>query len=510
MATSPLRAGVYARVSKDLRKGTTREAASTDQQTSGGHQVADEEGWRVVETYCDNDVSASKYARRGREREDWARLLEDIAADRLDVLIMWEPSRGSRRLSEWARFLELAEEHHLLIHIVSHGETYDVRKRRHWKVLADEGVDSSDESNKTSERVRRDKAATRQAGRPDGKYPFGWRREYDPDTGELLRQVPHPEEAPVVREVIDRLLGGDTLIGIARDLEGRTHLDRSDPRWVPPLPQGGSYRANAIRQIATRPAHVGKIAKPGTSELLPASWEPIVPEDRWLAVQRLLSDPARRTASRPGRVKHLLTRIMMCAVCGAFIEIKKISNAPRYTCRGNLPGGRRSAREGCATMKQSWLDEYVTGLVVERLAQPDLASVLVDQDDEAAAAARARAEGLRAELEQAWARVLAEELDLEEYTMLKAARTPALVAAEEASVAAGVPPLLREFAGLSGVGDRRELVAEAWEEIPVAGRRELIRLLFGYLRLRPAVRGAVAARFDPGRVEYEWRRWDAE
>ncbi|WP_026923324.1 recombinase family protein [Glycomyces arizonensis] len=505
MNIHPLRAGIYTRVSKDTNRGKIREGASVEAQESESRQAAEDNGWNVVEVYPDNDVSASKYGRKARKH--WARLLADIDADRLDVLIMWETSRGSRKLSEWARFLELAEEHRLLIHIVSHGETYDVRKRRHWKALAGEGVDSADESNKTSERVRRDKAATRAKGRPDGKYPFGWRREYDPDTGDLLRQVPHPDEAPVVREVIDRLAGGDTLIGIARDLEARTKLGRSDPKWVPVLPYGGSYRAVAVRQIATRPAHVGKIARTGTSELLPAEWDPIVPEDKWWAVQRILSDPSRRTASRPGRARHLLTRIMTCATCGAFIEIKTISGALRYTCRGNLGGARRSGREGCATMRKDWADEYVVSLVAERLAQPDLVSVLLDGDDEAAAGARARAEELRGEIELAWKKVLTEELSLEEYTALKALRQPKIAAAEAAAENAAVPPLLLSLADPPGTGERYDLVLRAWEEIPIAGRRELVKLLFGHLRLRSVGRGR-GHTFDPGRIEYAWRRWD--
>jgi len=503
MSASPLRAGIYTRVSKDIRKGRSGEGASVETQESESRAAAEDNSWHVVETYSDNDVSASKYGRRNRE--EWARLLGDIESGKLDVLIMWETSRGSRQLSEWARFLELAEEHHLLIHIVSHDETYDVRKRRHWKALAGEGVDSADESNKTSERVRRDKAATRQAGRPDGKYPFGWKREYDPETGELLRQVPHPEEAPVVREVIDRLCRGDTLAGIARDLEARSHLDRSDPRWVPTLPYGGAYRPAAVRQIATRAAHAALIPNP-RGELLPASWDPIVDVDKWWAVQRILADPSRRTTSRPGRIKHLLTRLMTCAVCGAYIELKRISGAQRYTCRGNLPGGRRSGREGCASIRKEWVEEYIVSLVVERLSQSDLAAALVNQDDEAAAAARARAEELRRELEQAWDRVLAEELSLEEYTALKAARFPAIRAAEEAAVGAEVPPLLREFASVSDTGDRRALVLDAWERIPMAGRREVVKLLFDHIRIRPMIRGR-GWRFDPDRIEYAWRVW---
>src|SRR5690606_40403470 len=118
---------------------------------------------------------------------------------------------------------------------------------------------------------------------------------------------------------------------------------------------GGAYRPAAVRQIATRAAHAALIPNP-RGELLPASWDPIVDVDKWWAVQRILADPSRRTTSRPGRIKHLLTRLMTCAVCGAYIELKRISGAQRYTCRGNLPGGRRSGREGCASIRKEWVE----------------------------------------------------------------------------------------------------------------------------------------------------------
>ncbi len=82
-AGQQLVAALYARVSKDKR-GDQR---SVEDQDTENRDVAAGEGWAIGGVYCDNDKSASRFARG--EREDWDRLLEDVAACRFHVVVMW-------------------------------------------------------------------------------------------------------------------------------------------------------------------------------------------------------------------------------------------------------------------------------------------------------------------------------------------------------------------------------------------------------------------------------------
>ena len=66
---------------------------------------------------------------------------------------------------------------------------------RDWRNLAEDGVDSGYESEKTSIRVRRTVAAKMQAGEPFGHCPYGYEREYHPRTRELIAQRPSTEPA---------------------------------------------------------------------------------------------------------------------------------------------------------------------------------------------------------------------------------------------------------------------------------------------------------------------------
>lgn len=502
-----LRASMYTRVSKDVRKGTGKEAISVDSQERECRRVADDEGWAITgKPYCDNDVSASKYSRK--TREDWPKLLADMEAGRFDVLIMWESSRGSRKLSEWSQFLEMAAESGVLIHIVSHDRTYDVRKGRDWKTLAGDGVDAEASSNETSQRVRRLKAATRSEGRPDGRVCFGHKREYDPDTRELLRQVAHPLESLVVREIFDRILGGDSLVSITNDLNRRRALPKGDPEWVAGLPSKAPYRIQAIRQIATRAAHAGKIRHEG--ELFDAQWDPIVPFDQWQAVQQILGDPARRTSIRPGRVQYLLSRIMLCGVCGSYIEVKRIDGKQRYHCRGVLPdGNRRLEKYGCTAILMDEIEDYVLSRLVKALCSEDLVSLLSESDDTGRQEARTRMAEMRAELDAAWSKVYAREPGYthERVAQMEASWMPEIERLDKEAnagldAATAVASALIHEARQSGLeGSELELVMrEAVDAFPLPGKRQMIRKFLSPIRLHRVKKRGVQP-FDPSRIE---------
>jgi hypothetical protein len=77
----------------------------------------------------------------------------------MDVVVLWESSRGGRELEEWAAFLNACRRTGTGIYITTHGRLYDMANGRDWRSLAEDGVDSAYESEKTSVRIRRHVAA---------------------------------------------------------------------------------------------------------------------------------------------------------------------------------------------------------------------------------------------------------------------------------------------------------------------------------------------------------------
>lgn len=508
----PLRASIYTRVSKDARKGTIREAISTDSQAIGCQDVADDEGWKVVgPVYCDNDISASKYSKK--VREDWPRLIADLEAGRFDIIIMWESSRGSRKLSEWSRFLETAAERGVLIHIVTHERTYDPRNERDWKTLATDGVDAEVESSRTSKRVGRLKNAARVAGRPDGRCPFGFQRNYDSKTGALLEQVHEPLQSAVVKEIFKRIDGGDSLVAVARDLNERAALPRDDPRWLVGLPSGARFRTQTVRRIATQAAHAGKIRH--KSELFDAEWEQIVTFKQWHAVQTILSNPERKTTVRPGRVKFLLSGLILCARCGSkVVVVKSKANRGqlRYSCRGFRPDGTRSGRSGCVSAPfVPEVADFVLLSLARVFCVEDFVQSLSLTDDTERVAAQEKAAEMQANLDAMWERVAAMEpgFTAERAAALEAKWTPEIARLQEEATAGldGAQSVAAELlteakrSGLAGSA-LETVMFRAVKKLPIPGQRELVKTFLPALILLPSVRRG--AQYTPAaeRIRY--------
>ena len=334
-----LNAAIYDRVSDD----PTGQRRSVEEQDERNRATCADKGWHLAETavYCDNDRSASRYATK--PRPDWGRLREDVAAFRYHVVVLWEVSRGDRDDLSWIGFLHMCRRIGVLIHITSHYHTYDPRLRRDYKTLAEEGLDSADESARTSERIRRDTEAMADKGRPHGPVPYGYRREYGIGRNGrrfLIGQYPDEElleatsvdgvvteysKAGIVREIFERLLGGERCRAIAGDL---------NRRGVPaPWGRETGWRDRTVKNVALKPAyagmrsHKGRIAADGI-------WEPLVTKKDFYTLAGRFGEPERRTR-RETSIKYLGSGLYVCGVCGSTLRVvlNKKKGCVSYSCR---------------------------------------------------------------------------------------------------------------------------------------------------------------------------------
>ncbi|ONK25217.1 hypothetical protein BLX87_00960 [Bacillus sp. VT-16-64] len=131
------------------------------------------------------------------------------------------PSAISRRVGEWVDLIDLCKEREVRIWVTTHGRLYDPANARDRRTLLEDAVDAEYESDKTSERIRRNVRAAAEAGRPHGKNVYGYQRVYDGKTRELLRVDEHLEQAAIVREAARRVLAGESFYAIAKDFNLR-------------------------------------------------------------------------------------------------------------------------------------------------------------------------------------------------------------------------------------------------------------------------------------------------
>lgn len=477
MTTTQTTAGVYERVSRARARDTraSKLDRSIEEQNADNARACAGEGWAVVRTFQDPNRSASRFT--SRAREEYGNLLAAIGREEFAVLVLWESSRGGRELEAWAALLNACRDHGVRIHITSHDRTYDMSHGRDWRALAEDGVDSAYESEKTSVRTLRATAANAANGKPHGLAPYGYRRSYDPLTGKSAGQEPDPVTAPVVAEIITRVAGGDPIEAVVRDLNRREV----------PSPRGGQWTHATVRWVSLNVTYIGK-RKHNGGPLLDGSWPALVGEETFWAGVALLTGPGRKV-TRPGRARWLLSLVAECGACGGDAVAREYRGIMRYACRPH----------GCFYAPMADVDKQITGLVIGRLSRRDAYRELAGSDDRAVLAARAEAARLRGVLAGYKADAIAEKITRVSFAEIEAGLQERIAAEDKAAVAAAVPAALR---GLLAPGAD---IAAKWEAMAVPARKDVLRCLFARITIAPAPTRKRGAPYDPGRVAVTWR-----
>lgn len=477
----PLRAFIYDRNSRVINGVTT----STEAQRTENRRLCEREGWQIAGEFSDPGRSASRYARKARE--DYERMLTEIQQGRCDVLVIWEASRGYRSTKTFIELRDLLEKQG--VKLCYNGRSYDPTNRSdRFMMLIDAGR-AEDEADAIRDRNLRTTRLNAERGGVHGRVAFGCRREYDADTGILLRQVPDEAEGPVVVEATERVAAGEALRAIAKDFKQRGL----------PGPPGG-WTPAAVRRIVLRPSNIGLRSHNGTI-VGEGNWKPILEGEEavaaYYAAVKLLSNPARRS-QRDIAVKHLLSGIALCGACAA--EPQVIESRLRRMSHG------KSGREiytclACnrVSITKDVLDDYVQSTLLEYVERPEFAASLAAPARGASTTALAQAAALEQQL--ADARKLAStfengrfKLSAQSLADMEAQLLPRIDAARQTAQDATVPLVLRRLA--------RPDARAVWDEdMGLPERRSAIRALVK-VTLNPAGKGVHQLR--PGRVTFDW------
>lgn len=457
---------------------------SVDEQLADLNQRAEAQHWVVAgRVFRDDGISASPFAKT-KQRPAWQQVMDVITVGEVDVLAVWEISRATRDRAVWAALIAACVEQG--VRIDANGRTHDPADPDDGFMLDLSASQGFRESAMISKRVNRAVRSRANDGLPHGKLAYGYRREYDPHTRVLLRQVPDEQQALVLREITHRLLAAETLYTVAADLNRRGVPSPATARsarlgkpihmpWTPL-----EVRARALSPtIAGLRVHQGQVL-----DRVTATWPPIITEADHHMLVALLTDPTRRTW-RAGGSRHLLPGIAECGECGGPMRRFKNNGLPAYNCAAGF----------CVSRRQDWVDAYVEEALLTGLEQPDIASLLVDPDDSGTRAAVAELDELRARL-AAFADSAADgAISPASLARIEAKLLPAIADAQLRATPPAVPDLARKVLG----PDARA----RWVGLEMPQRREVLRT---YLQVwicrtdRPGSR-----HFDPTKITLRWR-----
>lgn len=383
MELTGVEVSAYERVSKDV-SGRER---SPEEQHDRHLITCDRFSWTLqLPTYREVG-SASKHQRKARAKFD--QLLADLKSGRFTakVLMLYSSSRGSRQTEEWLMLINLCTERNVVFWVDQHDRVYDPRKPRDRKQLIDDASKSELDVAEMSQAIKRTTAASALRGLPHGRLPFGYKRLYDPRTRKFVSQEPDPVEGPIVQEMYARVRKGHSLKGIARDLNARGLHRRGGGDWVP----------QNIALLLLRETYIGvRVHDPERKTpyhpltpdavVVPGAWERLVTPEIFYSVKRILRDPSRMTNERPGAIVHFMSGIAVCDTCSEVLRVCRKSGLWRYTC----------VKNGCVTIAEDGLDDFVDEVLLEYLSVPERYAELTAGDG----AADAELVTVRDELEE--------------------------------------------------------------------------------------------------------------
>jgi site-specific DNA recombinase len=458
---------IYTRVSKDRKL-----SRSTAEQEAECRALCDREGWTVVDVLCDNGRSASRYATKSRPA--WQEVKERVAAGDVDILVTWEASRNHRDLGEFVALRDLCRAHGVKLNYS--GNTLDFDDSSDSFRAGLDALISEDESERTRARILRTVRQQAKKGAPHGKRLYGYKRKYDPKSGALIGQEPDPHEAAIVHEVVRRVLHGESAYRIARDLNRRGVQTQTGKPWS----------ETRIKRLCVNPSYAAKRTHRG-QVVGAADWLALIDEDTHAQLVAKFADPERQKFRTAGNLKHLLSGILRCGLCGARMWQAHDRGRGVYVCRN---GGSHLARS------QDHLDAYVTTLVLERLANEDL--VAHEVRDPEAEAARLEAQQLRERLDGAVQQFTNGDLTAATLAKIEHELEPPIADADRRARPRPRSPLIDDLAGAD--------VDTRWDRLNIEQQREVVRTLLD-ITVLPSTRKSGSRGFDPAGVRTEWRHW---
>ena len=232
------------------------------------------EGWRVIPIRYDD----GGYSGGNMDRPALKRLLEDVAANKVDVIVVYKVDRLTRSLADFAKIVEALDARGVsFVSVTQQFNTTTSMGRLTLNVLLSF---AQFEREVTGERIRDKVAASKRKGMwMGGNVPVG----YDIRDQKLMV---NPGEAKLVRGIFYRYLelGCVSKLKISLDEDGITSKVRISTAGVKsggkPFARGGLYK------ILNNRIYLGEISHKG--ECYPGEHDPIVPRELWQKVQAQL------------------------------------------------------------------------------------------------------------------------------------------------------------------------------------------------------------------------------
>ena len=354
-----VRCAIYTRVSTE--QGLDQEFNSLDAQYEAASAYIKSQahaGWTLIRSRYDD----GGYSGGSTDRPDLQRLLEDIRARKIDVIVVYKVDRLTRSLADFAKLVELFDAHGVsFVSVTQQFNTTTSMGRLTLNVLLSF---AQFEREVTSERIRDKIAASKRKGIwVGGNLPLG----YEMEDGKIAVVE---EEAEQVRLIFRRYLELGSVNELVRDLEKRNIRTKAKKLSTGATRGGIPFGRGSLYYLLSNHFYIGEVKY--KNEILPGEQPPIVDRVLFEAVrQKALAQWSHRTLVRH-KSDHLLTGLIFDDAGHRMIPTHATKAGVRYRYYVSTPflhGEAKTASAGSISrVPAADIEEVVVKSLNEHLA----------------------------------------------------------------------------------------------------------------------------------------------
>lgn len=280
----PKRAAIYCRVSSDEKLDMSFNSLDA-QRLAGEAYIASQkaEGWMLVtDNYDDPGYSGGNVNRPGLKR-----LMADIEAGKIDVVVVYKIDRLSRAISDFAKLVEVFDTHGVNFCSVTQPiNSGDSMGRLMLNVLLSF---AQFEREVTTERIRDKIAASKRLGIwMGGLVPLGY-------AAKERKLVINEPDAAIVRRIYTDFVTIQSSTEISRQLDADGITTKAYTTRSGALRPGNRFDKKYLSKLLRNRIYIGEIVHKGT--WYPGQHEPIINQSLWEQVQTILNQDSRQRGS---------------------------------------------------------------------------------------------------------------------------------------------------------------------------------------------------------------------
>jgi len=314
----PIRCAIYTRKSTDEGLEQSFNSLQAQREACEAYIASQKhEGWQAISTHYDD----GGFSGGSMERPALQRLLADIAASKVKVVLVYKVDRLTRSLADFAKIIEIFDRNGTsFVSVTQQFNTTSSMGRLTLNVLLSF---AQFEREVTGERTRDKIAASKKKGMWMGGFvPLG----YDLRDHRL---VVNSAEAKVVREIFRQYIRLGRVSQLRQYLKERKIYTKVRRGTSGAVTGGRPYSRGALYQILKNRLYLGEVAHRGS--VYPGQHEAIIDQKTWDRTAGLLAQHNRsgRQRGKPQNAS-LLTGILFDTAGNRYTPTHAVKNGKRY------------------------------------------------------------------------------------------------------------------------------------------------------------------------------------